>query len=61
MTWLRHSMPRVRAGPAQTGPTQSRQSPFETQSVLTVDWSTLTIDLAPHVSGTDTLDPHVIC
>ena len=72
-TWQRHSMPRVWAGPAQTGPTRARQSLFETQSELTVDRSTLTVDrstlivdrstltvdLAPHVSGTDTLDPHV--
>ena len=58
-TWQRHSMPRVRVGPAQTGPTRARQSPFETQSELTVDRSTLTVDLAPHVSGIETLDPHV--
>ena len=58
-TWQRHSMPRVRVGPAQTGPTRARQSPFETQSELTVDQSTLTVDLAPQVSGTDTLGSYV--
>ena len=56
MTWQHHSLPRVRPSPAQI---KAHRSPFETQSVLTVNWSTLTIDLAPHVSGTDTLDPHV--
>jgi len=30
-----------------------------TRSVLTVDRSTLTVDLAPHVSVTETWDPHV--
>ena len=59
MTWLCHSLPRVRLGPAQTGPTRAHQSPVRTQSVLTVDWSMLTVDLAPHVSDTGTLDPHV--
>ena len=65
MTWQRHSLPRVRAGPAQTGPTRARQNPFETQSVLTVDRSmltvdrsTLTVDPAPHVIDTEPLDPH---
>jgi len=57
--WQRHSMPRVWVGPAQTGPTRAHQSPFETQSELTVDRSMLPIDLAPHLSGTDTQDPHV--
>ena len=59
MTWQRHNMPRVRVGPAQTGPTRARQSPFETQSELTVDRSTLTVDLGPHVNVTKTQDPHV--
>ena len=58
-TWQRHIMPCVQVSPAQTGPTRAHQSPFETQSELTVDQSMLTIDLPPHVSGTDTLDPHV--
>ena len=39
------------------GPT----GPVRTRSVLTVDRSTLTINLAPHVSGIDTMDPHVRC
>ena len=59
VTWLRHSLPRVWVSPAQTGPTRARQSPLETQSVLTVDWSTLTVDLGPHVSDTEPLDPPV--
>ena len=49
--------------PAQPGPKPSPYlgptGPVRTRSVLTVDWSTLTVDLAPHVSGTDALDPHV--
>ena len=59
MTWQCHSMPRVRVSPAQTGPTRAHQSPFETQSELTIDQSMLTADLAPQVSGIDTLGPHV--
>ena len=59
MTWQHHSMPRVRVGPDQTGPTRARQSPFETQSELTIDRSTLMVDLAPHVSDTKTPDPPV--
>ena len=58
-TWQRHIMTCVRVGLAQTGPTRARQSPLETQSVLTVDWSTLTVDLGPHVSDTEPLDPLV--
>ena len=56
MTWLRHSMPRVRTGLAQP---EARQSPFETQSGLTVNRSMLTVDLAPHVGDTEAWDPHV--
>jgi hypothetical protein len=56
MTWQRHSLPRGGPSPAQIQPCPS---PVETRSVLTVDRSMLTIDLAPHVSGTGTLDPHV--
>ena len=37
------------------GPT----GPVRTRSVLTVDRSTLMVDLAPHVSGTEARDPHV--
>ena len=59
MTWLCHSLPRVRVSLAQTGPTQAHQNLFETQPMLTVDRSMLTIDLAPHVSDTVLLDPHV--
>ena len=46
MTWQHHSMPCVWAGLAQTGPTRARQSPFETQSELTIDRSMLTVDWA---------------
>ena len=59
VTWLRHSMPRVQVSSAQTGPTRAHQSPFETRPMLTVDRSTLTVDLAPHVSDTEPLDAHV--
>ena len=58
-TWQSHSTPRVLVGPAQTGLTRAHQSLVRTQPILTVDWSTLTVDLAPYVSDTDTLDPHV--
>jgi hypothetical protein len=33
--------------------------PVWTRPVLTIDRSTMTVDLAPHVSDTVLLDPHV--
>ena len=58
MTWQHHSMPRVRVGLAQTGPTRARQSPFETQSELTIDRSMLTVDLA-HMLVSQRLGTHM--
>ena len=58
VTWQRHSMPR---GGPKPSPYPGPTGPVWTRPVLTVDRSTLTVDLAPHVSGTDTLDPHVRC
>ena len=54
----RHVPGSARPRPAQIQPCLGQ---FETRPVLTVDWSTMTVDLVPHVSGTDTLDPHVRC
>jgi hypothetical protein len=59
MTWQSHSLPRVRVSPARTGPTRRPTGPVRTRPELTVDRSMLTVDLAPHVSDTVLLDPHV--
>ena len=55
MTWLRHSLPCVRVSPAQTGPTRAHQSPFETQSELTVDLAHMSVaqTLWAHMSDDD--------
>jgi hypothetical protein len=44
---------------ARPGPTRSPTGSVRTRPVLTLDRSTLTVDLAPHVSDTVLLDPHV--
>jgi hypothetical protein len=44
---------------AKAQPISSPTGPVWTRPVLTVDRSTLTVDLAPHVSDTVLLDPHV--
>ena len=56
MTWQHHSMPR---GGPKPSPYPGPTGLVWTRPVLTIDRSMLTVDLAPHVSGTDTLDPHV--
>ena len=54
----RHVSRIARPRPAQIQPYPGQ---FETRPILTVDWSTMTVDLVPRDSGTDTLDPHVRC
>jgi hypothetical protein len=44
---------------ARPGPTRSPTSLARTRPILIVDQSTLIVDLAPHVSDTVLLDPHV--
>ena len=54
----RHMSGSARPRPAQILPSPGQ---FETRPILTIDWSTMTVDLVLYVSGTDTLDPHVRC
>ena len=44
---------------AKTSPYPGPTGPVWTRSLLTVDRSTLMVDLAPHVSDTETPDPLV--
>ena len=45
--------PQLATCPARPGPDRAQQSPFETRPMLTVDQSTLTVDLA-HMSVAQT-------
>jgi len=58
VTWLRHSMPRGGLSPAQIQPCSGPVGLVRTQSVLTVDRSTLIVDLA-HMSVTQRLGTHM--